>query len=84
MGVIIDSICFLLGFLIGLLAKGEFTFNYKHTYRDDTTQFTEIKDPIGYNTNNKLEDVDTPAEIAAKIQEAIGVFMDEGPAERDK
>lgn len=55
-------------------------------YRDDTAQFIKIKEEIGYNTKpktaDKEEDVDSPAEIAEKIQEAIGVFMDDEPERR--
>ena len=56
-------------------------------YRDDTAQFIKIKEEIGYNTKPKTtdkeeEDVDSPAEIAEKIQEAIGVFMDDEPERR--
>lgn len=55
-------------------------------YRDDTAQFIKIKEAIGYDTKpkteDKEEDVDSPAEIAEKIQEAIGVFMDDEPERR--
>lgn len=82
MDLIITIVCFILGCVIGIAIRGEFTINYNHIYKDETMKFTEVKDPIGYNTENKLEDVDTPAEIAAKIQEAIGVFMDDESEER--
>ena len=84
--VIINVVCFLLGMLVGIILRGDFTINYRHMYRDDTAQFIKIKEEIGYNTKpkttDKEEDVDSPAEIAEKIQEAIGVFMDDEPERR--
>lgn len=69
--------------LLGVVCRGSFTINYRHTYRDDTTQFVEVKEPIGYKTEDKKnEDVDSPAELAEKIQEALGVFMNDEPEER--
>ena len=69
--------------LMGIIFRGSFTINYRHTYKDDTTQCVEVKEPIGYKTEDKkTEDVDSPAEIAEKIQEAIGVFMNDEPEER--
>ena len=71
------------GILMGIVFRGDFTINYRHTYKDDTTQFVEVKEPIGYKTENKKnEDVDSPAELAEKIQEALGVFMNDEPEER--
>lgn len=69
--------------LLGVICRGSFTINYRHTYRDDTTQFVEVKEPIGYKTEDKKnEDVDSPAELAEKIQEALGVFMNDESEER--
>ena len=71
------------GILMGIIFRGSFTINYRHTYKDDTTQCVGVKDPIGYKTEDKkTEDVDSPAEIAEKIQEALGVFMNDEPEER--
>ena len=54
-----------------------------HTYKDDTIQHIEVKEPIGYKAEDKKnEDVDSPAELAEKIQEALGVFMNDEPEER--
>ena len=84
MELIFNLLCFALGYLIGTLTKGEFTINYNHSYKDNTVPpMPEIKEPIGYKTNENKEDVDSPAEIAAKIQEALGVFIEDGePEER--
>lgn len=83
MEVLINAFCFLFGMLLGVVCRGSFTINYRHTYRDDTTQFVEVKEPIGYKTEDKKnEDVDSPAELAEKIQEALGVFMNDEPEER--
>ena len=87
MEVIINCFCFLFGILMGILIRGDFTINYRHIYRDDTIQFLpQAKEQIGYKTEekneDKNEDVDSPAEIAEKIQEALGVFIDE-PEERN-
>lgn len=66
------------GVLTGIVFRGNFTINYRHTYRDDTTQFQPSKETIGYNTGiDKKEEVDSPAEIAEKIQEVLGVFIDD-------
>lgn len=67
------------GVLTGIVFRGNFTINYRHTYRDDTTQFQPSKETIGYNTgvDKKEEEVDSPAEIAEKIQEVLGVFIDD-------
>lgn len=68
---------------MGITIRGEFTVNFRHTYKDDTTKFMEVKDPIGYDTKPKTdEDADSPAEIAEKIQEAIGVFMNDESEQR--
>ena len=70
---------------MGILIRGDFTINYRHIYRDDTVQFLpQPKETIGYKTEEKKEEkeVDSPAEIAEKIQEALGVFIDE-PEERN-
>ena len=83
MEVLINAFCFLFGMLLGVICRGSFTINYRHTYRDDTTQFVEVKEPIGYKTEDKKnEDVDSPAELAEKIQEALGVFMNDESEER--
>lgn len=71
------------GILMGIVFRGSFTINYRHTYKDDTTQYVEVKEPIGYKTEDKKTgEVDSPAEIAEKIQEALGVFMNDEPEER--
>lgn len=70
---------------MGIVIRGDFTINYRHIYRDDTVQFLpQPKETIGYKKEEKKEekDVDSPAEIAEKIQEALGVFIDE-PEERN-
>lgn len=83
MGLIGNIVCFLLGWFIGVAAKGEFTVNYKHTYKDETTQYVPVENPIGYEKPEQPEeDQDSPAEIAAKIQEAIGVFINDESEER--
>ena len=83
MEVIINAFCFLFGILMGIIFRGSFTINYRHTYKDDTIQHVEIKEPIGYKTEDKKnDDVDSPAELAEKIQEALGVFMNDEPEER--
>lgn len=71
------------GILMGIIFRGSFTINYRHTYKDDTTKFVGVKEPIGYKTEDKKnDDVDSPAELAEKIQEALGVFMNDEPEER--
>ena len=71
------------GILMGIIFRGSFTINYRHTYTDDTIQHIEVKEPIGYKAEDKKnEDVDSPAELAEKIQEALGVFMNDEPEER--
>lgn len=85
MEVIINCFCFLFGLIMGILIRGEFTVNYRHTYKDESIQLIPVpKDQIGYDTRpkDKEEDVDSPAEIAEKIQEAIGVFMNDEPEQR--
>jgi len=75
MEVIVNVFCFLLGVLIGIAIKGEFTINYNKTYKDDSTQLVPIEK---VETIEKPEEgVDTPAEIAEKIQEALGVFIND-------
>lgn len=81
--VISNVVCFLLGVITCLVCKGKFTIEYNYTYRDKSKYpaVTE-KNPIGYKTQTtetekKDKDTDTAEEIAAKIQEAIGVFVDE-------
>ena len=71
------------GILMGIIFRGSFTINCRYTYKNDTIQHVEVKEPIGYKTEDKKnEDVDSPAEIAEKIQEALGVFMNDEPEER--
>lgn len=83
MEVLINAFCFLFGMLMGIIFRGSFTINYRHTYKDDTTKFVGVKEPIGYKTEDKKPgEVDSPAEIAEKIQEALGVFMNDEPEER--
>ena len=78
MEVLINAFCFLFGMLMGIVFRGNFTINYRHTYRDDTTQFQPSKETFGFNTAaDKKEEVDSPAEIAEKIQEVLGVFIDD-------
>jgi hypothetical protein len=78
MEVLINAFCFLFGVLTGIVFRGNFTINYRHTYRDDTTQFQPSKETFGFNTEpDKKEEVDSPAEIAEKIQEVLGVFIDD-------
>ena len=83
MEVLINAFCFLFGMLMGIIFRGSFTINYRHTYKDDTTKFVGVKEPIGYKIEDKKnDDVDSPAELAEKIQEALGVFMNDEPEER--
>ena len=83
MSVIINALCFLTGVVVALVSKGKFTIEYNYTYRDKSKHPVAIeKNPIGYKTQTtetekKDKDTDTAEEIAAKIQEAIGVFVDE-------
>lgn len=85
MEVLINCFCFLFGVLTGIVFRGNFTINYKHTYRDDTIQFQPSKENFGFNTepDKKEEHVDSPAEIAEKIQEALGVFINDESEERN-
>lgn len=75
MEVIVNIFCFVFGLLLGIAVRGEFTINYNKTYKDDTTHLIPVKE---LEPNNKPEEnVDSPAEIAEKIQEALGVFIND-------
>lgn len=76
MEVIVNIFCFVLGLLLGIAIRGEFTINYNKTYKDNSaSQFASVEK---LETNNKQnEDIDTREEIAQKVQEALGVFIND-------
>jgi len=83
MEVMINAFCLLLGIFIGFVCNCDkrITINYNKTTRDDTPQFhTLITEDKPNNKQN--EDIDTREEIAQKVQEALGVFINDESEQR--
>lgn len=65
---------------IGLYLRGSFTINYNKTIKDDRG-FIPIPETKPDN-NTTTQDVDSPEEIAQKVQEALGVFINDESEQR--